>query len=49
MTEKKRLTEEGNTWYDKWTSGKMIQLNTSSPFKNAKDRIRKWKKIKQLK
>jgi hypothetical protein len=35
-------------WYDKWTFGKMIQLNTSSPFKNAKDRIRKWKKIKQL-
>ena len=36
-------------WYDKWTLGKMIQLNTSSPFKNAKERIRKWKKIKQLK
>jgi hypothetical protein len=36
-------------WYDQWTLGKMIQLNTSSPFKNAKDRIRKWKKIKQLK
>lgn len=36
-------------WYDKWTLGKMIQLNTSSPFKNAKDRIRKWKKVKQLK
>jgi hypothetical protein len=36
-------------WYDKWTLGKMIQLNTSSPFKNAKDRIRKWKKMKQLK
>jgi hypothetical protein len=36
-------------WYDKWTLGKMIQLNTSSPFKNAKDRIRKWKKTKQQK
>jgi hypothetical protein len=36
-------------WYDKWTLGKMIQLNTSSPFKNAKERIRKWKNIKQLK
>jgi hypothetical protein len=36
-------------WYDKWTLGRMIQLNTSSPFKNAKDRIRKWKKMKQLK
>ena len=43
----KELYETG--WYDKWTLGKMIQLNTSSPFKNAKDRIRKWKKIKQLK
>lgn len=36
-------------WYEKWPLGKMIQLNTSSPFKNAKDRIRKWKKINQLK
>lgn len=39
----------GVAWYDKWTFGRMIQLNTSSPFENAKDRIRKWKKIKQLK
>lgn len=31
-------------WYDKWTLGRMIQLNTSSPFKNAVIRIRKWKK-----
>lgn len=35
-------------WYEKWTLGKMIQLNTASPFKNAKDRIRKWKKTRQL-
>ena len=35
-------------WYDKWQLGKMIQLNTTSPFKNAKDRIRKWKKMNQL-
>lgn len=35
-------------WYDKWPLGKMIQLNTSSPFKNAKDRIRKWKKGRGL-
>jgi hypothetical protein len=35
-------------WYDKWTLGKMIQLNTSSPFENAKNRIRKWKKSKGL-
>ena len=37
------------TWYEKWTLGRMIQLNTSSPFKNAKDRIRKWKKSKLIK
>jgi hypothetical protein len=37
------------TWYDKWTLGRMIQLNTSSAFKNAKDRIRKWKKTYLLK
>lgn len=35
-------------WYDKWTLGKMIQLNTSSPFKNAKDRMRRWKRLKQI-
>jgi hypothetical protein len=47
----KKSNEElyGFGWYDKWTLGKMIQLNTSSPFKNAKDRIRKWKKIKGIK
>lgn len=32
------------TWYDKWTLGRMIQLNTSSPLKNAVVRIRKWKR-----
>ena len=31
-------------WYEKWTKGKMIQLNTSSPYKNARSRVRKWKK-----
>ncbi|HJE02261.1 MAG TPA: ClbS/DfsB family four-helix bundle protein [Aliarcobacter thereius] len=30
-------------WYKKWTLGRMIQLNTSSPYTNAKIRIRKWK------
>jgi hypothetical protein len=49
LIESKTNTELYETaWYDKWTLGKMIQLNTSSPFKNAKDRIRKWKKMKQL-
>lgn len=39
----------GVAWYEKYTLGRMIQLNTSSPFKNARDRIRKWKKQKKLK
>ncbi|WP_418186499.1 ClbS/DfsB family four-helix bundle protein [Aliarcobacter lanthieri] len=30
-------------WYEKWTLGRMIQFNTSSPYTNAKARIRKWK------
>lgn len=32
------------TWYNEWTLGRMIQLNTASPFVNAKNRLRKWKK-----
>ncbi|WP_374656413.1 ClbS/DfsB family four-helix bundle protein [Dongia sp.] len=32
----------GRPWYDKWTKGRMIQLNTSSPYANARTRIRKW-------
>ncbi|SEC51701.1 hypothetical protein SAMN04489761_3207 [Tenacibaculum sp. MAR_2009_124] len=32
------------SWYEKYTKGKMIQFNTSSPYKNARDRVRKWKK-----
>lgn len=32
-------------WYEKWTLGRMIQLNTSSPYQNAIARIRKWKKM----
>lgn len=31
-------------WYEKYTMGRMIQFNTSSPYKNAYLRIRKWKK-----
>jgi len=31
-------------WYNKHTLGRMIQLNTSSAYKNARIRIRKWKK-----
>jgi len=32
-------------WYDKWTLGRMIQFNTSSPYNNARGRIRKWRKV----
>ncbi|MFT3912205.1 MAG: ClbS/DfsB family four-helix bundle protein [Ferruginibacter sp.] len=31
-------------WYEKWSLGRMIQFNTSSPYSNARTRIRKWKK-----
>lgn len=34
----------GQTWYGKWTMGRMIQFNTSSPYANARVRLRKWKK-----
>lgn len=34
----------GRPWYDKWTMGRMIQFNTSSPYENARTRLRKWKK-----
>ena len=32
----------GAPWYGKWTKGRMIQFNTSSPYTNARGRIRKW-------
>lgn len=35
-------------WYEKWTLGRMIQFNTSSPYVNARGRIRKWKKERKL-
>lgn len=35
-------------WYKDYPLGRMIQLNTSSPYKNARARIRKWKKEKGL-
>lgn len=45
MIQSKTNTElYGMPWYENYTLGRMIQLNTSSPYKNAKDRIRKWKK-----
>lgn len=38
----------GKPWYGKWTLGRMIQFNTSSPYANASGRLRKWKKTKEL-
>ncbi|HFK5507518.1 ClbS/DfsB family four-helix bundle protein [Elizabethkingia anophelis] len=38
----------GVGWYEKWTLGRMIQFNTASPYNNARGRIRKWKKEKNL-
>ena len=33
-------------WYKTYPMGRMIQLNSSSPYKNARIRIRTWKKSK---
>jgi hypothetical protein len=35
-------------WYEKWTMGRMIQFNTSSPYANARGRLRKWLKAKSV-
>jgi hypothetical protein len=35
-------------WYEKYTLGKMIQLNTSSPMKNMRIKVRRFKKINQI-
>ena len=32
----------GKAWYGKYSKGRMIQYNTSSPYTNARGRIRKW-------
>jgi len=34
----------GDPWYEGYTMGRMIQFNTSSPYANARGRLRKWKK-----
>jgi len=38
----------GTAWYERWTLGRMIQLNTSSPFRNARARLRTWKKANRI-
>lgn len=45
LTESKTDQElYGIAWYEKYPLGRMIQLNTASPYQNARNRIRKWKK-----
>lgn len=34
----------GGPWYEKYTQGRMIQFNTSSPYANARTRLRRWMK-----
>lgn len=36
------------TWYEKWTLGRMIQFNTSSPMKNMRAKVRRFKKNNRL-
>lgn len=37
----------GKPWYTKWTMGRMISLNTSSPYANASGRLRQWAKLER--
>lgn len=37
----------GGAWYRRWTKGRMIQLNTSSPYANARARLRAWQKAQR--
>lgn len=38
----------GAPWYGKYTQGRMIQFNTSSPYANARARLRQWKKANHI-
>jgi len=38
----------GMPWYKQWPLGRMIQFNTSSPYGNARARIRRWKKARGI-
>ncbi|WP_353408048.1 ClbS/DfsB family four-helix bundle protein [Pseudoteredinibacter isoporae] len=35
-------------WYEKWTLGRMIQFNTSSPMKNMRTKVRRFLKAQSL-
>ncbi|QHM70892.1 ClbS/DfsB family four-helix bundle protein [Mixta intestinalis] len=47
----RRTDEElyGKCWYGKWSMGRMISFNTSSPYANACARLRKWAKENNVK
>ncbi|CAH0533232.1 hypothetical protein VST7929_01096 [Vibrio stylophorae] len=34
----------GAAWYNQWTLGRMIQFNTSSPMKNMRTKVRRFKR-----
>ena len=36
----------GQPWYTHYTMGRMIQFNTSSPYANARTRLRAWRKTR---
>lgn len=38
----------GRPWYEAYPLGRMIQFNTSSPYDNARKRLRRWKKAKGI-
>ena len=38
----------GAAWHGKWTKGRMIQFNTSSPYENARVRLRSWLKSQDI-
>ncbi|OAN17962.1 hypothetical protein A3K86_03320 [Photobacterium jeanii] len=39
----------GCPWYEKWTLGRMIQFNTSSPMKNMRTKVRRFKRENAIK
>jgi hypothetical protein len=38
----------GEPWFEKYTLGKMIQFNTSSPMNNMRSKVRKFKKVSSI-
>lgn len=49
INERNDETLYGQGWYEKWTMGRMISFNTSSPYANACGRLRKWAKVNAVK